>query len=108
MSRKEVKHTLPDMVPVDGLHLEYFHDVQSNGRGFEIIFESVRDVDTNKTVCRLTGHVDTNVAKLFAAAPDMLAALKACKKELRAETPHIRFIVSRINDALAKAEGRDE
>jgi hypothetical protein len=77
----------------------------------EIIFESVRDADTKKTVCRLTGHVDTNVAKLFAAAPDMLAALKAFPDNGYEET-YLSY-VSRVdrwltyvaNPAIAKAEG---
>ena len=44
-------------------------------------------------------------AKLIIAAPDMLAALKACEEELRAEKPRMCFIAMRIRAAIAKAEG---
>ncbi len=68
------------------------------------------ECDPNSCGCQIFSKAALQFCTLHAAAPELLEALKLARKVLSVacgeEAPYIRIAFSKIDPAIAKAEGR--
>jgi len=79
---------------------EYYQEIQQAGK-FKIYFETVRDCN-GENICRL--H-DAKIARLFAAAPELLEALEALYEHTK-NNHCICGLNFKAKTVIAKAEGK--